>query len=104
MVIPCGFEVEGDNSKDCVLQIHRNIYGQKQAGRIWNKYLVDKLVNKLKFRQSRIDECVFYRGKTIYLFYTDDSILAGPDEEEINQIISNIRGTELIIMEEGEIQ
>jgi len=28
--IPKVFEVEGDG--DCILQIHKNIYGQKQAG------------------------------------------------------------------------
>jgi hypothetical protein len=48
-----------------VLKIHHNIYVHKQAGSVWNKYLVDKLVNKLKFRKLRIDECVFYQGKTI---------------------------------------
>jgi hypothetical protein len=36
--------------------------------------------------------------------YTDDSILAGPDEEEINQIIRDIRGAGLNIAEEGDIQ
>jgi hypothetical protein len=36
--------------------------------------------------------------------YTNDSILAGPDEEEINQIISDIRGAGLNIIEEGDIQ
>jgi hypothetical protein len=64
-----------------VLQIHRNIYGQKQAGRVWNKYLVDKLVNKLKCRQSRIDECAFNRGKTIYLL--QESILGGKRNYEL---------------------
>jgi hypothetical protein len=42
MKIPAGVELEdGANTKDYVLQIHRNIYGQKQAGRVWNRYLVN---------------------------------------------------------------
>jgi hypothetical protein len=41
------------------------------------KYLVDKLINELKFKQSKINECVFYRGNELYVLYTDDSILAG---------------------------
>ena len=79
MKIPKGFELNQGDSEDYVLKLHKNVYSQKQAGRVWNKYLVDKLVNKLKFVQSKTDECVFYRGSTIYLLYTDDSILAGPD-------------------------
>ena len=38
MKIPAGVKLEdGANTKDYVLQIHQNIYGQKQAGRVWNK-------------------------------------------------------------------
>ena len=55
MHIPKGFDIEGHDTKDFVLQIYRNIYGQKKAGRVWNKYLVDKLINKLGFRQSKVD-------------------------------------------------
>jgi hypothetical protein len=34
MQISRGFVVEGGNTKDFVLQLHRNVYGQKQAGRV----------------------------------------------------------------------
>ena len=104
MEIPKGFEVSKDKRKEYVLQIHRNIYGQKQAGRVWNKYLVDKLVNKVGFKQSKVDECVFYKGKVIYVLYTDDSILAGPDKKEIDQIIEQIKAAKLDITVEGDIQ
>jgi hypothetical protein len=60
MIIPKGFEVYKGPSGKYVLKLHKNVYGQKQAGRAWNKSLVDKLVNKLRFKQSKIDECVFY--------------------------------------------
>ncbi len=46
MEIPKGFEVEGDG--DYVLQIHKNIYGQKQAGCVSNKHLVSRL-KSIKF-------------------------------------------------------
>ena len=78
MKIPAGFKIENGNNLDYVLKTHRNIYGKKQSGRVWNQYLVNKLVNDLGFKQSKEDECVFYRGQTIYVLYTDDSILAGP--------------------------
>ena len=44
MKIPAGIKLleDGADARDYVLEIHRNIYGQKQAGRVWNKFLVDK--------------------------------------------------------------
>jgi hypothetical protein len=51
--------------------------------------LKDKLT-KLGFIQSRFYECVFYYGKTIFLVYTDDTILVGPDEKEIEMIVKTL--------------
>ena len=66
MKIPAGVELEdGSDPKEYVLKLHRNIYGQKQAGRVWNQFLVTKLVKELGFKQSKVDECVFYRGETL---------------------------------------
>ena len=90
MQIPKGFEIEGSPRDEYVLRLNANVYGQRQAGRVWNDHLVNILVNQLNFKQSKVDECVFYRGNTMYLLYTDDSILAGPDQDEINQIIHDI--------------
>jgi hypothetical protein len=80
------------------------VYGQKQAGRVWNKYLVTKLTKELKLVQSKTNECVFYRGTTMYVLYTDDSILAGPDKKEINQIIQDMKRVKLDITVEGGLE
>jgi hypothetical protein len=104
MEVPKRFTVQGDANKDYVLKIHRNIYGQKQAGRVWNQYLVDRLVNKVGFVQSKVDESVFYKGNVIYVLYTDDSILAGPDQKEIDLVIQQIKDAKLDITMEGDIQ
>lgn len=105
MRIPAGVELEdGSNPKDYVLKIHRNIYGQKQAGRVWNQYLVTKLIKDLGFKQSAVDECVFYRGSTLYVLYTDDSLLAGPNKEEIETIIKELQTkAKLSITVEGDL-
>ena len=103
MDIPKGLDIEGKRSEDYVLKINRNIYGQKQAGRVWNQYLVNKLVNELGFVQSKIDECLFYRGEVMYALYTDDSILAGPSKPEIDKIIKEMRTHKLNITDEGDI-
>ena len=68
---------------DWVLKVKNNIYRQRQAGRVWNKFLMEKLTSSaVVFRQRKVDECVLYQGESIYILYTDDNILAGPDEEE----------------------
>jgi Reverse transcriptase (RNA-dependent DNA polymerase). len=72
---------------------------------VWNKYLVDKLVNEVRFKQSEVDECAFYKGKVLYILYTDDSILAGPDKDEINnKVFKMIQGNGLNITIKGDLQ
>jgi hypothetical protein len=45
---------------------------------------------KIGFKPSKIDECVFYYGKTIFIVYTDDTILNGPDQQEIDDLIKKL--------------
>ena len=76
MQIPQGVTIPHHNPKDYVLKLKRNIYGQKQAARVWNQYLVSKLTSDaVGFTQSKYEECVFYKDDMIYVLYTDDSII-----------------------------
>ena len=104
MTIPKGFEIEEGQNQDYVLQIHRNIYGQKQAGRVWNQHLTKILIKKVGFEQSKVDNCVFYKGQVMYVLYTDDSILAGPDPNEIDKIIDDMKKAKLDVTIEGDLQ
>ena len=106
MKIPKGFEIEtgSKDQKEHVLKVHKNVYGQCQASRVWYQYLKTKLVKELNFKQSKVDECIFYRGKTIYMLYTDDSILAGPSQKEIDEIIKDLKKAKLNVTDEGDIQ
>lgn len=90
MKIPKGYTIEGADVNDYVLAIKKNIYGQKQAGRVWNQHLVQRL-QQAGFQQSKVDDCVFYYGRCIYMLYTDDSILAGPTDEELETAITSIK-------------
>jgi hypothetical protein len=78
-----------DRSTHCVNLI-KNLYGQKQAGRVWNDYLVKGLKDR-GFFQSKVDECVFYKGKIILLVYVDDAILCGPSSKDIDDIIASLK-------------
>jgi hypothetical protein len=104
MTIPKGFEIEEGENEDYVLQLHRNVYGQKQAGRVWNQHLTKILIEKVGFEQSKVDDCVFYKGQVMYVLYTDDSILAGPDPKEIDQVIEDMKKAKLDITIEGDLQ
>jgi len=97
MKIPKGFDLGGAKSSDWVLKLRKNLYGQKQAGRVWNKHLVAKL-KTIGFQQSQVDECVFYKDSLIYVLYTDDSILTGPREKDIDDAIEQMKNVGLDIM------
>jgi hypothetical protein len=67
MELPTGIHTIHGNSKDHVLKLLANIYGQtKQASWVLNSYLVTKLW-KINFKQSLIDDCVFYRETSFSL-------------------------------------
>ncbi len=101
MAIPKGFEVI-DEGQDYVLKLVKNLFGQKQAGRVWNQHLVNKL-KEVGFIPSEIDECLFYKGKSVFVLYTDDSILAGLDPQELDDIIQEMKAVGLNLTVEGNI-
>jgi hypothetical protein len=100
--LPRGVTFSGVHRSTYCLKLIKNLYGTKQAGRVWNQHLVDGLVGKLNFRQSKVDECVFYRGTTILLIYVDDGILCGPSAKEIRIILAEL-ATIFDITDEGEM-
>lgn len=93
MEVPQGFEFEGSRRTHC-LKLKKNLYGQKQAGRVWNQFLHDGLLAR-GFKQSQVDMCVYYRGKVALLIYVDDGILIGPTEKEI-QVCYDLLSCEFI--------
>lgn len=103
MEIPKGCEIPGHDNKDWVLQAKKNIYGGKDSGRVWYLYLKKKLED-VGFQVSDHDECVFYKGNAMYVLYTDDSILVGPDKKELDDIIKQIQSTGLDLTSEDGIE
>jgi hypothetical protein len=100
MELPQGIETTEGNSKDHVLKLLKNIYGQKQAGRVWNEYLVDKL-NSIGFKQSLIDDCVFYRGNIIFMVCVDDGIFIGSSDSQLKNAIKELQVLNLKIEDQG---
>ena len=60
MELPKGFKTKEGGGRTHVLQLLKNIYGQKQAVRVWNHHLKDSL-QQVDFKQSAMDECVRYK-------------------------------------------
>ena len=102
MELPKGIETKYGNGKTHILKLLKNLYGQKQAGRVWNQFLHERLL-KLGFEQSAIDECLYYRGSLLFVIYVDDGILASSNKEEIEKAIEDIRSTGCEIDDQGDL-
>jgi hypothetical protein len=48
---------------------------------------------KLGFKPSQHDECIFYYERTIFIVYKDDTILLGPDKDEIDLLVKRLGKT-----------
>ena len=90
MEIPKGVKFDGiDRNKHC-LHVTKNVYGGRESGRTWFLFM-KKGLEDLGFKQSKFDECVFYRGTTTFLVYTDDGIILDPKKENVDQTVRDIR-------------
>ena len=83
MEIPRGVVFDGNRKTHC-LALKKNLYGQKQAGRVWYQYLHDGLIAR-GFTQSKVDMCLYYRGTVSLMFYVDDGIFCGPTQKDIDE-------------------
>ena len=68
---------------------------------MWQQHLFKGLLD-MAFTQSNTDECVTYKGQSMFMVYTDDGIFCGPDMDEINDLFSEL-GKHFEITDEGEI-
>jgi hypothetical protein len=100
MELPQGIKTATGNSKDHVLKLLKNIYDQKQAGRVWNSFLVDKLTS-LGYTSLLIDDCVFFRGDIIFMVYADEGVFLGNDDAQLLQAIKEIQGLGLNMENQG---
>ena len=62
MELPKGIQTKHGDGKTHVLKLLKNLYGQKQAGRVWSQHLSQGLKD-IGFEPSNVDECVFLQGQ-----------------------------------------
>ncbi len=89
MELPAGIETKYGNGKTHVLKLLKNLYGQKQAGQVWNQHLTNGL-KQLGFKQSKVNACVFFHSVVIFV-YNHDGIFASPNNKEVDKAINDMK-------------
>ena len=69
------------------LKLLQNLHGLKDAGATWFNHLRKGLVEDLKFKQSLVDPCLFYRGQVILVICVDDCLVFTPKKSEADNLI-----------------
>ena len=90
MRLPQGYQRRGMTRKTHALKLIRNVYGQKQAGHVWNKFM-DKGMRDIGFTPSKYDPYLYYRVPVIFLVYFDDCIVFGPNSQALDQVVKDLR-------------
>jgi hypothetical protein len=102
MNVPKVFKMKHPGSKmSHVLKLLKNLYGQKQAGRVWHQYIHGILL-ELKYKPSSVDECIYYQDGLIFLCYIDDGIFASPKDAIIDAAIKELQ-ERLELIDEGQL-
>jgi hypothetical protein len=84
---PAGFE---HKNKKWALKFKHNLYGLVQASRNW--FLkISAIYERLRFKQSKYDPCLFLRKVMIIVLYTDDCLLYARDTKEIESFVKTLR-------------
>ena len=76
--LPKGFNTKEVDVLAHVLQLPKNMYRQKQAGRVWKNNINNELC-EIGFKESAVEECVWYRDKNIFFYYVDNGIFMETD-------------------------
>ena len=83
--MPRMFEKEG-----FVLELKRNLYGQRDAPLKFFNYLKEGLEDR-GFKQARNEPCLFYSKDVIVLTYIDDCIYLARSGKKIDDVIESMR-------------
>jgi hypothetical protein len=85
--LPAGFEHKNDK---WALKLKRNLYGLVQASRNWFLKL-SAIYERLGFKQSKYDPCLFLRKDMLIVLYTDDCLLCARDTTYIDSFVKTLR-------------
>ena len=91
MHFPKGYEFKNGISEDThILKLTKKIYGQKQAGRVWNKYL-DEGLREISFKPNKMDPCLYFHGCITLLVCIDNCIMFSPNLAKLDKVVKEMR-------------
>ena len=89
---PDGIQLPGKH----IYRLKKSLYGLKQAGRIWNK-LIDEKLRGIGFIPLDSDSCVYIRRRgeevALLLLYVDDIICSASNREILIEIVDYLRAS-----------
>ena len=103
MELPKVFNTREGDSRTYFLKLLKNLYNQKQDGRVWNHHLNDVL-RDFGFKQSAVNKFVWYRDNIILFYYVNNGIFMGSDPRAINKALEEIENLGLDIEERVNIE
>jgi hypothetical protein len=74
-----------------VLKIKRSLYGHRYAPKLFYELLRDNLVQKLNFKKSENDHCLFLRHDCILITWVDDALLLHKDPKVADKVVNGLR-------------
>jgi hypothetical protein len=83
---PAGFEHKNDK---WALKLKQNLYGFVQASRNWFLKL-SAIYERLGFKQSKSDPCLFLRKDMIIVLYTNDCLLYACDTKDTDYFVKTL--------------
>ena len=87
--IPEGYE--HFNDVDCVLKLHKSLYGMTDAPLMFFELLKKNLENVGFVQFNHIDPCLFVHKKAICLTYVDDCLWFGKDGAALDALIAKMQ-------------
>ena len=102
VTLPTGFEgPDGQHRSEVVLKLNKSLYGLVQAPMYWYNHLKAEL-KRVGLVPSPLDPCLFYGRGMVILCYVDDCLFFGPDQQEIDKVILDLKHHGLCLTVERE--
>ena len=85
--MPRGFEQKG-----MILELKRNLYGQRDAPKNWFAHLRSNLIHR-GYQPCVNEQCLFISDKVICLVYVDDCIFFAKEQKDIDHALASLKST-----------
>jgi hypothetical protein len=85
---------------DEVLHLKWTLYGLKQSPWYFFQYVTERLI-KQGLTASKLDPCLFISKSLIVIIYVDDILIYGKSDNEINELIEQLKQGDIALHREG---